>query len=442
LVATELPGDFTTLALSSGGGNLQKIIPPQPPEFPPAAIIISYEPAELVVIEGEPRLVEIGDSELRYAANTESDLFELKGRYYLLLSGRWFMTRDLKRKWAPVTELPAEFSSIPADHPRAYVRVAVPGTEEARIALIEAVLPRTTELDASAGDSLQVNYSGDPAFVPIDGTELFRASNTPYQVFRHNNFYYLCLEGAWYRSAAAGGPWKAAVEVPQAIYTIPPTDPAYNVTFVRVDTFDDQSGKVAYKSSNGYLGTYTAGPTVVHGTGYYHNGANDRYRVYSSWYYHPYSYGYGARYHPAYGRYGYWGNPYPVHSSVTLPASIPERDWRWDGRGGKQAVSNRDIPNQVGEEAYRLNGSKPLQQGAVDATQSGVNVAARGDDIYASLDGTLFRRSTGNWQIYRDETWQPVSDSPPAEVLRQFEARQAGYQTYNDFLRMERSASE
>ena len=125
--------------------------------------------------------------------------------------------------------------------------------------MIEAAIPRITEFSMDAGDGLEVPYAGEPSFVEIQGTDLRRAENTPFQVIMHNNFYYLCHDGAWYSSTRAQGPWKFATEVPEAIYTIPPTDPAYNVTFVRLDSFDDSSNKVAYSHTMGYRRTYSTG---------------------------------------------------------------------------------------------------------------------------------------------------------------------------------------
>ena len=57
--------------------------------------IISYEPTELIVVDGETRFEEIPGTVLRFVKNTDSDLFVLADRYYLLVSGRWFVTKSL-----------------------------------------------------------------------------------------------------------------------------------------------------------------------------------------------------------------------------------------------------------------------------------------------------------------------------------------------------------
>ena len=54
-----------------------------------------------------------------YVSNTESDLFmEISTqKYYLLLAGRWFETKNLHKGWRYIksTALPTDFSKIPED---------------------------------------------------------------------------------------------------------------------------------------------------------------------------------------------------------------------------------------------------------------------------------------------------------------------------------------
>ena len=65
-------------------------MPPRAPQKPPAPFIISYEPTELILVDGEAVVEEIPGTVLRFVKNTSSDLFLFADRYYLLVSGRWF----------------------------------------------------------------------------------------------------------------------------------------------------------------------------------------------------------------------------------------------------------------------------------------------------------------------------------------------------------------
>jgi hypothetical protein len=345
LNTVELPRDFMTLQVSSDWPSVAAAMPPRRPATKPLPITISYEPTELVLIDGDIKLEAIAGTSLQFVSNTRNDLFLLKDRYYILLSGRWFASKDFKRQWAPVKDLPADFAMIPEDHNMARVLASVPGTPQAEQAIAEAAKPRIARLSRDAGGDVKVPYVGEPSFVSIEATGLRRAENTPFQVIMHNNFYYLCYEGAWYSSTRPEGPWQVATEVPEEIYNIPPTDPAYNVTFVRVESFDDSSNEVAYKSTSGYYNRYYTGytRTMVYGTGWYYPGYHNRY---SYWRY-PHTYGYG----------GYRGAhyyPYGYSHSETYRVNRQEKDWEWDLNGNKRQIYDYGPTNYVGSGTYQM----------------------------------------------------------------------------------------
>jgi len=359
LSTVELPAELENLQFNSYWPQVAQAIPPRPPDTPPLPFTISYEPTELVVIDGEEQLEQIPGTVLRYVKNTRSDLFFLADRYYLLVSGRWFMTKSLKRMWSAVKQLPPAFAAIPPDHEKAYVRASVPGTEEARLAMIEAAIPRYAVVSLDAGNGIEIPYAGEPSFVPIEGTVLQRADNTPFQVIQHNNYYYLCHDGAWFSSTRPQGPWQVARELPEAIYTIPPTDPAYNVTFVRLESFDDSSGRAAYSKTAGYYRIYSNGYSMVYGTGWYYPGhIQVNPYGYNSYWRYPYSYGYGARYNPYYRGYGYRGAygyyPYGYNHSATYTVDKTEKDWKWDLQGNKRRVYEYAPQNHIGSGQYIL----------------------------------------------------------------------------------------
>jgi hypothetical protein len=342
LNTVDLPEDFLTLQVSSDWPEVAAAMPPVKVTEQPHRIIISYEPAELVLIDGEMVLEAVGSGGLEYVSNTGRDLFRWSGRWYLLAAGRWFHTKNVDRKWYAVKELPAVFANIPEDHPRGRVLAAVPGTPAARLARIEASIPRTARISLADASELEIPYAGEPSFVEIQGTGLRRAENTPFQVIQHNNFFYLCHEGAWYSSGGPAGPWQPAHEVPEAIYTIPPTDPAFNVTFVRLDSFDDSSGQAAYKSTGGYYSRYWTGSSMVYGTGWYYPGYYNR-SVY--WRYPP-TYGYG------WGGWGPYYPAYPRYYSTTLEVDRSAKDWQWDLSGNKRAVYDYGPRNTIGSGTY------------------------------------------------------------------------------------------
>lgn len=110
---------------------------------------------------------------------------------FFLVSGRWFQSDKLKGKWISVEKIPEAFAQIPSTHLRGHVLAAVPGTEEARVASIEAQIPKKAKISIDA-KAEEVIYDGEPKFLAIEGTDMHRAVNTSSQVIQVDISYYLC----------------------------------------------------------------------------------------------------------------------------------------------------------------------------------------------------------------------------------------------------------
>ena len=180
----------------------------RPSAGPLPQVIFAKQPTELIVTEGKPALEAIpGTGGLQWVKNTESPLFKLESSWYFLVAGRWFTTTDLdKGPWTFSKDLPKAFSSIPEDHARAAVRASVPGTVEARMAALEASVPRTTKVKAGSAPPVEITYAGDPKFEAIPGTQVARAVNSGFDVFLYQNRFYLCYSAAWYVADSPNGP--------------------------------------------------------------------------------------------------------------------------------------------------------------------------------------------------------------------------------------------
>ncbi|MBY0275120.1 hypothetical protein K2Z84_07255, partial [Candidatus Binatia bacterium] len=271
-----LPKSVAALAKDPQWKALAKAIP-APPTRPAPTVFVSDRPAEVVVFAGQPLYAPIPDTQLVYAKNTDTPLFVYSpaSTYYLLIAGRWFRATDLKGPWTFATgDLPPDFAAIPADSPMGFVRASVPGTDEAKDAVLLAQVPTTATIEDPAALAKQASatYDGPPKFEPIAGTSLAYASNTPEKVIKVGDLYYLCLQGVWFVSTTPQGPWQTAPSVPKEIYAIPPSSPVYNVTYVTQVT--TPSGAVQSSYTAGYLGAFimgaAVGAVVASGTGYYH----------------------------------------------------------------------------------------------------------------------------------------------------------------------------
>ena len=111
--------------------------------------------------------------------------------------------------------------------------------------------------------------------------------------------YYVCDNGVWFAGLTPTGPWAVADSVPDAVQTIPPSAPVYNVRYVHIYDATPQIVYVGY--TPGYIGTYRYYGTVVYGTGWYY-----RPWIGPVYYYpRPYTWGFNVIYNPWTGGWGF-----------------------------------------------------------------------------------------------------------------------------------------
>jgi len=319
-----LPGDFKKLPDDENWNEVKAAIPPARRKENEPTVFISDRPAELIVTDGQPQHRTIGAAGLEYIDDTESDVFRYEKKYYYLVSGRWFSSTLLRGPWEHVTELPGVFATIPAEHEKGHVLAAVPNTDEARLAVLEASLPRKATVSRDAGQSVSVFYQGSPQFEPIPGTDVFRAINSPNDIFKVENAFYLCDNAVWYVSMNAEGPWVVADNIPAAVYSIPASSSSYHVTHVHVYDSDDDSVSTGYTS--GYFGVYVGFGVAMYGSGWYYPSyygyyPYGGYPYYPYYYPYPYSYGSSAWYNPSTGMYGRSGSVYGPYGGYGRAAS-------------------------------------------------------------------------------------------------------------------------
>jgi hypothetical protein len=450
----KLPGDMTKVANDPKWAQMKKPILSPSAKGKPPTIFYSNKPAEVILFQGQPAYVQIPGTQLSYATNTDADLFIYNPTqdYYYLAAGRWFQAPNLKGPWTYTTpHLPPDFANIPANNPAARVLVSVPGTEEAKDAVLLAQVPTTAVVDPKAAEQAKVTYSGNPEFKPIEGTSLEYATNTPDKVIKVGDVYYLCLQGVWFMSPSATGPWTTANSVPKEIYTIPPSSPVYNVTYVTQSTTSEGTVQSSYTA--GYLGTFITGAAVgailASGTGYY-------YRPYYGYpvggypVYHPYActYGVGAygAYGTAHGVYGPYGgaaagaayNPYtgtyargataygPYGSQSVAHAYNPYTGTSAATHQGSNAYSSwgQSVVSNGNKSAYtqhysNANGTVATAQGsqggkaAGASTKYGDTAAAKtsSGNMYATHDGNVYKNTGSGWSSYNNGNWNSVNSS-------------------------------
>jgi hypothetical protein len=338
------PPEVAALAPVSAGGTAttkeakEEVVP---------RIVIRTRPAELLLTSGLPDFRPIRGTALQYAADTDSQLFfhTPSREAYLLLSGRWFKAKSLEGPWTHVAphDLPADFAKIPPGTAQAVVLASVPGTPQAELAILANSVPTTATVNRRDA-TIQLSYDGEPKFKPIEGTYLSYAVNAQLPVILGGTNYYALDNGVWFVASAPTGPWQVAPEVPEEIYTIPPSSPVYYATFARVYQSTDEEVEVGY--TPGYLGAYEEDGTVVYGTGW----------DYEPWYGDDYydwgwTWGYSYWYVPWYQWWvwrNWWDQPGALRSAV-----IENIYDRWQGRNGVTHYDGANHAASIGSGTFK-----------------------------------------------------------------------------------------
>ncbi len=267
----KLPPAFNAIPSDANFADVRSHIPPHaanPADAP--TIFVSTKPAEIIVTVGPPQLAPVAGTALQVVRNTASTLFfdPAQKRFYYLISGRWFAAPGLDGPWVFATDdLPPDFALIQPDGPSGQVLASVPNTAQAQEAVLQAQVPQQATLQRNRAKP-SVVYVGAPQFKPVPGTPIQYATNTINDVLEVNGKFYACYQGAWFVAASPTGPWVLADSIPPVIYTIPPSFPLYNVTYVTVRA--SAPATVTYAYTAGYMMAYPTAGVVVYGTGYYY----------------------------------------------------------------------------------------------------------------------------------------------------------------------------
>jgi hypothetical protein len=243
--------------------------------------------------------------------------------------------------------------------------------------------------------------------------------------------------------------------VPSVVYTIPPSSPVYNVTYVTQTSSSPTTVESSYTA--GYFGTFVVGMSVglciAYGTGYryppyYYRPPGAYYPVYRPW---PMTYGAAAAYNPRTGAYTVGRAAYGPYGGVSGAARYNPSTGRYSRSasvqtpyGGRTAASSYNpwtggyARTQQGHNAYgqwgssvATRGNQWVQTGHVTTSrgttagyrtssgQSGTvtrgsnGTVVRSDNgVYAGRDGNVYKRDgQGNWSQYDQGNWNKVERS-------------------------------
>jgi len=163
----------------------------------PPEIIYVNKPASLVMVDGDPILKPIENTDLMAVINTPFPMvFREKDKtYYLIGKETWYSSKNVSGQWKETPDPPADVAALEREPSE---------NEESESALTEGMAvfgaTKPTEL---------LSIDGDPLMIPFPGNNLMYVENTDnsllYEVDK--GIYYLLLSGRWYRSKKLDGPW-------------------------------------------------------------------------------------------------------------------------------------------------------------------------------------------------------------------------------------------
>ena len=230
-VTDTVPREERVIALDRVLANLDKsLIRPTNVEgvkADPPAIFYSTTPAVLINFDGDPIWSPIKDNDLKYAVNTNWDVFEHapSGTYFLRNDAAWLKATSASGPWTPAGTLPASFGKLPPDENWKDVRAALPGRKiDSR--RVPTVFVSTTPAEL-------IVLRGAPSYLQVSGaSNLLWVENTDSDVFRlgkQGPVYYL-VAGRWFSAPGFTGPWTFATpSLPAEFAAIPLEHPRSRV---------------------------------------------------------------------------------------------------------------------------------------------------------------------------------------------------------------------
>ncbi len=192
----------------------------------PPRIFSSQTPAIIVNLDGEPIWSPIKENDLKFAVNTNWDLFEHgpTKTYYLRNDDNWLKAAALEGPWGPAGPLPESFKKLPADDNWKDVKAALPGKKLSP--------EKAPKVFVSQTPAELILTDGAPRYEAVAGTKLNWVSNTESDVFRMGGtgLVYFLVAGRWFSAPGLQGPWAFATpDLPADFQKIPLEHPRSRV---------------------------------------------------------------------------------------------------------------------------------------------------------------------------------------------------------------------
>jgi hypothetical protein len=230
---TQLPRVARTIALDRIEASLGASEEASPPTVPvnndPPQILVSYSPAVLVAIGGEPVWRPLRATHYERIVNTRVLVLREKrgGVVFLHVYNGWLVADTLDGPWSVATHLPKQIDAVARD-------LAADGAVD----LLDGGTTPPKPSFATGVPTIYVRqkpaelivFKGPPDLQAIKGTALFRAANTTADVIVRGvtSAYYVLISGRWYTAPSIDQQWSyiPSANLPGDFRLIPASSPA------------------------------------------------------------------------------------------------------------------------------------------------------------------------------------------------------------------------
>jgi hypothetical protein len=172
----------------------------------PPVIFYSTTPAVLINLDGDPIWSPIKENDLKFAVNTNWDLFQHTptSTFYLRHNQSWLQAAKIEGPWKAAGTLPGSFAKLPADDNWKDVKTALKGPK-----LTDSQVPKVF---VSTKPAELILVSGAPNYLLVAKTKLLWVSNTESDVFRlgKGGPVFFLVSGRWFSAPDFAGPWTFA----------------------------------------------------------------------------------------------------------------------------------------------------------------------------------------------------------------------------------------
>ena len=210
-----------TLDLAQRGDRAEAELGNAPPK-----IIVRYDPAVLILIDGEPDFEPVDGSQLQRVANTPYVIVKDDTGFYLASNETWFTAGTITGPWKATSDLPADVEQIDTQLSAQWQQQEQQQAAGLPAVSVDTTTDRVPEIVVSLSPAELIFIDGGIELAPLAGHELLYVGNTDSDVVYEvaSQTYSVLLSGRWYQSKDLDrGPWEyvANDKLGDAFSTIP-----------------------------------------------------------------------------------------------------------------------------------------------------------------------------------------------------------------------------